>query len=132
MRPRSFAALAVVTVVAVAIAIATYAAQNRWSQAKVSGASLVPGLAAQEGRIAKIELKQGDKTLTLARDKEGWSASRPGRLPGQARGRARATRQAGGGRAGRGQDAQQGSLRAARAGGPRGQGREVAPAAAAR
>lgn len=81
MRPRSFAALAVVTVVAVAIAIATYAAQNRWSQAKVSGAGLFPGLAAQASRIARIELKQGDKTLTLARDKEGWSVADRGGYP---------------------------------------------------
>ena len=81
MKPRSFAALAVVTVVALAIAIATYAAQNRWSQAKVSGAGLFPGLAAQASRIAKIELKQGDKTLTLARDKEAWSLADRGGYP---------------------------------------------------
>jgi hypothetical protein len=55
------------------VAIATYAAQNRWSHVKVSGAGLVPGLAAQASGIAKIELKQGEKALTLARDKEAWS-----------------------------------------------------------
>jgi hypothetical protein len=81
MKPRSFAALAVVTVVVAAIAIATYAAQNRWSQAKVSGAGLFPGLAAQASGIARIELKQGDKTLTLARDKEGWSLADRGGYP---------------------------------------------------
>lgn len=81
MKPRSFAALAVVTVVAVAIAISTYAAQNRWSQAKVTGAALFPGLAAQASRIATIELKQGDKSLTLARDKETWSLADRGGYP---------------------------------------------------
>ena len=70
MKPRAFAALTVVTVVALVVAIATYAAQNRWSQVKVSGAGLVPGLAAQASRIAKIELRQGDKALTLTRDKD--------------------------------------------------------------
>ena len=73
MKPRAFAALALITLVAVAIAIATYAAQNRWSQAKVSGAPLFPGLAARSAMIAKIELGQGGKTLTLARDKESWA-----------------------------------------------------------
>jgi len=73
MKPRAFAALSVVTVVALVVAIATYAAQNRWSHVKVSGAGLVPGLAAQASGIAKIELKQGEKALTLARDKEAWS-----------------------------------------------------------
>jgi hypothetical protein len=81
MKPRAFAALTVVTVVALVVAIGTYAAQNRWSQVKVSGAGLVPGLAAQVGRIAKIELKQGDKALTLARDKDAWSLADRGGYP---------------------------------------------------
>ena len=72
MKPKSFAALAVVTVVALAIALTTYATQNRWSQAKVTGAGLFPGLPAQASNVAKIEIKQGDKALTLARDKERW------------------------------------------------------------
>jgi uncharacterized protein DUF4340 len=81
MKPRAFAALAVVTVAALVFAIATYAAQNRWSHVKVSGAGLVPGLAAQASRIAKIELKQGEKALTLARDKEAWSVADRGGYP---------------------------------------------------
>jgi hypothetical protein len=72
MKPSSFAALAVITAFAVALALSTYATQNRWSQAQVSGAPLFPGLAAQAGKIGKIEIKQGDKAVTLARDKEGW------------------------------------------------------------
>jgi hypothetical protein len=68
-------------VLAVAIAITTYAAQNRWAQAKVSGAGLFPGLAAQASRIAKIELKQGDKSLTLARDKDVWTLADKGGYP---------------------------------------------------
>jgi hypothetical protein len=81
MKPTSFAALAVVTVLAMVVAIATYGAQNRWSQAKVSGASLAPNLAVQAPRIARIELKQGDKTLTLARDKEAWTLADRGGYP---------------------------------------------------
>ena len=76
MKPTSFAALAVATALVLAIAIVTYGAQNRWSQAKVSGASLFPNLAAQAPRIAKIELKQGEKALTLARDKDAWEIGR--------------------------------------------------------
>ena len=81
MKPHAFAALSVVTVVALVVAIATYAAQNRWSHVKVSGAGLVPGLAAQASRIAKIELKQGEKALTLARDKEAWFVADRGGYP---------------------------------------------------
>jgi hypothetical protein len=81
MKPRSFAALAVLTAIALVVAIATYFANNRWSQPKVTGAGLFPGLAAQAGRMARIELKQGDKSLVLARDKEAWSLTDRGGYP---------------------------------------------------
>jgi hypothetical protein len=81
MKPTSFAALAVATVLVLAVAIAAYGTQNRWSQAKVSGAALFPNLPAQSARIARIELKQGDKSLTLARDKEAWSLADRGGYP---------------------------------------------------
>jgi uncharacterized protein DUF4340 len=81
MKPRPFAALAVVTVVALVVAIATYAAQNRWSQAKVSGAALFPGLAAQSGNVARIEISGAGKTLALVRNKDGWSLADHGGYP---------------------------------------------------
>ena len=81
MKPRAFAALAVITVLAVAIALTTYASQNRWSQAKVSGATLFPGLAGQANQISRIELRQGDKAVTLTRDKESWTLADRGGYP---------------------------------------------------
>jgi hypothetical protein len=81
MKPQPFAALAVVTVLAMVMAVASYTAQNRWSQARVSGASLFPGLAAAAAGIARIEISQGGKSLTLARDKEGWSLADRGGYP---------------------------------------------------
>jgi hypothetical protein len=81
MKPRAFAALAVITLVGVAIAIATYASQNRWSQAKVSGAALLPGLAGQASRISRVELQQGDKALALAKSDEGWALADRGGYP---------------------------------------------------
>jgi uncharacterized protein DUF4340 len=81
MKPRTFAALAIVTVVVLALAIATYAAQNRWLQPKVSGVALLPGLTQQAPRIARIEIAQGGKAVALARDKEGWSLADRGGYP---------------------------------------------------
>jgi Domain of unknown function (DUF4340) len=81
MKPTSFAALAVATVLVLAVAIAAYGTQNRWSHAKVSGAALFPTLPAQSARIARIELKQGDKSLTLAREKDAWSLADRGGYP---------------------------------------------------
>jgi len=84
MKPTTFAGLAVATALALAIAVTTYAAQNRWAQPKVSGQPLFPGLAAQAGRIARIEIKQGEKSLTLARDKDGWTLADRGSYPAKA------------------------------------------------
>ena len=73
MKPKPFAALAVATVLALIVALTTFASQTRLAQVRDSGAPLFPGFAAQAGRIARIELQQGDKKVALARDKDSWS-----------------------------------------------------------
>jgi Domain of unknown function (DUF4340) len=72
MKPRTIAELALVALVALVVAAATYIAQNRWSQAKVTGAPLFPSLASQGPKIARIELRQGDKKLALERKEQSW------------------------------------------------------------
>jgi hypothetical protein len=84
MKPKPFAALAVATVACLVLAITTYAAQNRWAQAAVSGTALFPALAAQAGTVAKIELKQGDKAIVLARSKDGWALTDRAAYPAKA------------------------------------------------
>jgi hypothetical protein len=84
MKPKAFAALAVATVACLALAITTYAAQNRWAQAAVSGTALFPTLAAQAGNVAKVELKQGDNAIILARGKEGWTLADRANYPAKA------------------------------------------------
>ncbi len=84
MKPRTFAALAAVTAVMLVIAITTYVSHSRVAEVRVSGAALVPGLAAEAARIAKITITQGPKTLTLARNKDGWSLEDRGGYPAKA------------------------------------------------
>jgi uncharacterized protein DUF4340 len=72
MKPKPFAALAIVTALALLLAIASYASSNRWAPTRISGTAFLPGLAAQADRITKIELSQGGKALRLVRDKENW------------------------------------------------------------
>jgi hypothetical protein len=81
VRPQAFAALAVATALMLVLAITSYASQTHLAQVKNSGAPLFPGLAAAAQRIAKVELRQGDKTLTLARGKDGWSLADHGGYP---------------------------------------------------
>jgi hypothetical protein len=81
VKPQGFAALAVATAAMLVLAIASYASQTRLAQVKTSGAPLFPDLAAAATRIAKVELRQGDKTLTLVRGNDGWSLADHGDYP---------------------------------------------------
>jgi Domain of unknown function (DUF4340) len=81
MKPRTIAELGLVALVALVVAAASYISQNRWAQAKVSGAALFPGLAAQGGKIARIELRQGDKKLALERKEQNWVLADRGGYP---------------------------------------------------
>jgi hypothetical protein len=81
VKPRPFTALAVVTVLALVVSIATYASYSRVAEVRVSGAALFPRLAGEAGRVATIVISQGNKTLTLARDKSGWSLADRGGYP---------------------------------------------------
>jgi Domain of unknown function (DUF4340) len=81
VKPRPFTALAVVTVLALVVSIATYASYSRVAEVRVSGAALFPRLAGEAGRVATIVITQGNKTLTLARDQSGWSLADRGGYP---------------------------------------------------
>ena len=84
MKPRAIAELGIVALVAVVVAAATYVSQNRWSQAKVTGAALFPSLASQSAKIARIELRQGDKKLALERKDQAWVLADRGGYPAKA------------------------------------------------
>ncbi len=81
MKPRTIAELGVVALVAIVVAATTYVSQNRWAQAKVNGAPLFPGLASQSSKIARIELRQGDKKLALERKEQNWVLADRGGYP---------------------------------------------------
>lgn len=71
MKPSSFAALILIAAVAVVLSIASYAGNTRLAQTKVSGAPLAPGLVANVARIARIEVKQGEKSVVVTRGGTG-------------------------------------------------------------
>jgi Domain of unknown function (DUF4340) len=81
MKPRTIAELGIVALVALIVAAASYMSQNRWSQAKVDGAALFPGLASHSPKIARIELRQGDKKLALERKEQSWALADRGGYP---------------------------------------------------
>ena len=133
MKPTSFAALAVVTRAGDGDRHCHLRRRRTAGRRpRCPAPASFPSLAAQSARIAKIELKQGDKTLTLARDKEAWTLADRGGYPVKADAVRALLVKLAQAELVEGKTQQQGSLRPARAGGPGGQGRQVAPAAAAR
>lgn len=71
MKPSSFAALLLVSAVALLLSIVSHTSSTRLAQPKVTGAPLVPGLVSSVTRIARLEVKQGDKTVSVARTAGG-------------------------------------------------------------
>jgi hypothetical protein len=65
MKAKPFVTLLLAAVIAATAAIATYAAHNQWSPGRLAGEKLFPALAANDAKVAAIEIRQGDKALTL-------------------------------------------------------------------
>jgi hypothetical protein len=72
MKPMHFVVLAILAVVSTIAAIAAYAANNTWSDAPVGGAKAFPALAKKAGEVAAIELRQGEKAVTIERQDAVW------------------------------------------------------------
>ncbi|RTL72785.1 MAG: DUF4340 domain-containing protein [Hyphomicrobiales bacterium] len=81
MKPSTFAGLIVATVVVGALAVTAYQVNNRVARPKASGTPLVANLASRGQQVAKIEIRQGDGGITLARGPEGWYLADRGGYP---------------------------------------------------
>ena len=95
MKPRPFAALVAVTALALLFAIVSYASNNRWAPAKISGTPLLPALW-HPGRQDRQDRDCPRRQDPGARARQGeLVAGRPGQLSGKERERPRPHRQAG-------------------------------------
>jgi len=72
MKPKQFVALAVAAAVCFAAALIVYSSSARWSRATPGGAALFDSLQGTPPDIARIEVKQGNAKLTLARSGSEW------------------------------------------------------------
>jgi hypothetical protein len=82
MKPKHFVLLALAAGISSIAAIVTYAAHNQWNQGRVTGAKLFPTLTSEAGNVAAIEVRQGEKSLTLERSKDsGWAVKDRGGYP---------------------------------------------------
>lgn len=81
MNARTFVLTALSAVATSAAAVLAYAWNQPFTQSTISGAKLVPVLAAGSARVGSVVIAQGDKTLTLeAKDEkaESWSVKEAG------------------------------------------------------
>lgn len=81
MKPSTFAGLIVATAVVGALAVTAYQVNNRVARPKASGSPLVANLASRGQQVAKIEIRQGEAAIALARGPEGWFLADRGGYP---------------------------------------------------
>jgi hypothetical protein len=73
IKPHQFIVLAASAAVSVVLALGVYVSNNNWSKGTVEGAAFLPDLASRINSVGAIEITQGGKTLTLARDGAAWN-----------------------------------------------------------
>src|SRR5262245_56735162 len=83
MKPMQFVVLAILAVGTTVAAIAAYAANHTWVAAPVGGVRAFPTLDSNAGKVAAIEIRQGDKTLTIERKDNAWRIKERGGYPVQ-------------------------------------------------
>ncbi len=85
MTPRAFVWLALGAIVTTVLAITSWSSRNDWSDARVAGAKLMPALAEAPDKVAGLVVQQGEKTLKLARSKDGksWSLAERASFPAE-------------------------------------------------
>ncbi len=72
IKPQHFVALAIAALASLLLSVGLYASTYRFTSGKVEGTLLLPELARQGDRIASLELRQGEKKLTLQRNGNDW------------------------------------------------------------
>lgn len=84
MTPKQFATLAAVAAASLIAAILVYSARSNWGIADASGGRLMPSLAADAGKVARIVVTQGGETLTIAKSGETWKVASQDGYPASA------------------------------------------------
>lgn len=72
IKPQHFVALAIAALASLLLSVALYASTYSFNTGKVEGTLLLPDLARQGDRIATVELRQGERKLTLQRNANAW------------------------------------------------------------
>ncbi|MDX2202078.1 MAG: DUF4340 domain-containing protein [Hyphomicrobiaceae bacterium] len=72
MKPSTFAGLIVAAAVVGTLAVTAYSVNNRVARPKATGSPLIANLASRGQQVARIEIRQGESVVALARGPQGW------------------------------------------------------------
>jgi hypothetical protein len=72
MTPRNFLYLAIAAALSVLFAVVSYASNNQWSTGKAAGEKLFPSLSNDLSKVAGVQIRQGDDSVTLEKSGASW------------------------------------------------------------
>ncbi len=72
MTPKQFAVLAATAAVSLAAAIIIYGSRSNWAVPSESAGKMFPSLQGDAGKIARLSITQGDKTLVIEKSGDQW------------------------------------------------------------
>lgn len=72
MTPKQFASLATVAALSLVAAIAVYAVRTPWTGEALGTGKLFPGLASDAGKVERIAIEQGGKSLAIEKSQDQW------------------------------------------------------------
>jgi hypothetical protein len=81
MTPKSFVYLAGAAALSALLAVVTFAANNPWGTGPIGGEKLMPTLADSIGKVAAVEIRQGDDAVVLERADGAWKLKSRGGYP---------------------------------------------------
>jgi hypothetical protein len=84
MTPRQFAALAAAAALSLAAAVAVYVAHVPWTVAGGESAPLFSGFGDVAPKVARVDITQGGKTLTIDKAGDAWQIASQGGYPASA------------------------------------------------
>jgi hypothetical protein len=72
MTPRNFLYLAIAAALSVLFAFVSYASNNQWGTSKAAGDKMLPALADNISKVARIQIVQGGDSITLEKTGATW------------------------------------------------------------
>ena len=81
MTPKLFTGLAITAALSLGAAAMLYSSGNQWTSGQVAGEKLFPRFSKKIENLAKLEIKQGDQSLTFVKKNDEWQIKERDNFP---------------------------------------------------